>query len=184
MNEFQRQVKEFFTQLGVSEKKISSFLESGSKDFRQFLISKKARRLGYQKDVRKACGHRGLVNIKENVVITSTNEAGILISLAQDIISGQCVYPSEGTVEWLYHSKTAIEPPILSAYHKLFEIVKDLDVTLEYFGEKTSTIVQENRDIIYEISLFYKAHLPRDEYEKIAKRNNWIMLALYARSPY
>ena len=186
MNEFQRKVEEFFTELVVSGKKISSFLESGEKDYRNFLIPKKGRRLGYLQDVRKACGHRGLVNLCEKLVITSTNEAGDLVALAEEDKNG-LDYPSEWIVEWLYHGKTTIEPPILAAYHKFYEVVKGIDVgdiTLQYFGEKTSTITQENRDITYEISLFYRAHVPYDIFQKIEKKKRWKVIALPENTPY
>ena len=179
MEEFQRKIESFFSELGLSGKKTKAFLESGSKDYRSFLIQKGAKRIRYQKDLRTVVHHRGLVLPGEKVIIASTTSEGERVALAQKGDNNQIVFPSEGIEEWLYFGKTAIEPPTLAAYHKLFEVVgKNLDLNLEYIGEKTTTIVQANRDIVYDISMFYKAEIPYDVLKRIEKEGKWKILLL------
>ena len=177
MGEFQRKVEVFFSELGVSGKKTQSFFESGKKDYRSFLIQKGARKLGYQKDLRNTVRHRGLILPGVKVIIASTTPDGEEVALAQEH-DNQVVFPSEEIKEWLYFGKTAIESPTLAAYHKVFEIIgENLDFDLKYIGEKTTTVVQENRDIIYDISMFYKAEAPYEILEKIARNGKWKVLS-------
>lgn len=186
MNGFQRKVEEFFTELGVSERKIKSFLESDAKDYRSFLNKKGARKLNYQRDLRNSVRHRGLVLTEEKLVITSVTPNGDKVALAQELENGQITFPSEGIVEWLYSNKhTAIEPPVLAAYHKLFEIVgNNIDLELEYFGEKTTTIVSENKDIVYCISLFYEAYIPYEVFERVSRNKKWKVISITENGEY
>lgn len=178
MGEFQRKVEVFFSELGVSGKKIQAFLESGKKDYRSFLIQKGARKLGYQKDLRNTVRHRGLILPGVKLIIASTTPDGGEVALAQER-DNQVIFPSDEIKEWLYFSKTAIESPTLAAYHKAFEVIgENLDLSLMYIGEKTATVVQENRDIVYDISMFYKVEVPYEILENAARKGKWKVLSL------
>ena len=175
MNEFQRKIASFFSELGVSGKKTQAFLESGSKNYRSFLTQKGARKLGYQKDLRSAVRHRGLILPGVKLIITATTPEGYHVILAQESEDQELTYPSDCVAEWLYFSKTAIESPTLVAYRKLFEIIGenlDFEPELSYIGEQTTTRV-ENRDIIYDISLFYKVEVSYDVIQKVESKGKW-----------
>ena len=179
MNEFQQKVQEFFDDLGVAKKKTQSFLASGSKNYRKFLNQKEGIRYNYQKDVRNAVHHRGLVLLEEKVVVTTFSPDGEHLAIAQEYEDGHIDYPTEGIVEWFYHRKATIEPPLLAAYHKLFEIVGgNNDLELTFIGEKTASIVRENRDIDYMVSLYYGVEIPFEMFEKIVKHPKWQSIQL------
>ena len=176
MEEFRKKVESFFSELGLSSKKTTAFLESGSKDYRAFLSQKGARKLGYQKDLRSAVRHRGLILPGVKLIITAITPEGYQVVLAQESEHKELTFPSDGIAEWLYFGKTAIESPTLAAYRKLFEVIGkniDFDPKLTYMGEQTSTCVQENRDIIYEISLFFKAEVPYELIQKVESKGKW-----------
>ena len=174
MEEFHRKVEEFFSELGISGKKTISFLESGKKDFRAFITQKGGRILNYQKDLRNTVKHRGLILPRAVLVITSIAPDGEIVALGQKSDNDLVLFPTEDTIEWLYYSKTAVESPKLAAYLRLFKIIgNDIKVYLEYVGERTTTKIKENKDIIYDMSMFYKTEIPFDMLKATEKRGNW-----------
>ena len=182
MGEFQRQIKDFFGQLCVSQKKISSFLETDSVKYRSFLTEHGGKTINYQKDLRTKVGHRGIVIIIAKIIVTSKAPSGEMFVLAQkdgDKIS----IPSEIALEWRYHAKTAIEPPVLSAYNKLFAMLGGYyTIELSRIGEKTSTVLY-GRDIVYENVNFYKAEISYDLLEKTEKRGVWQKVLIPENDP-
>jgi len=182
MEEFQRKVEAFFSQLGVSGKKIQAFLESDQKDYRAFLLSKDkgVRKLGYQKDLRKVVRHRGLILPGVKLIIASITPEGNEVALAQ-ASDTQVIFPSNEIKEWLYFHKATVESPTLAAYYTFYEIIgfkSDLDPELIYIGEETTTRVQENRDIIYDISFFYKVKVPYEVIQKVESKGKWKIFLL------